>query len=209
MLLGSRVQAPSSGLLGLVAPQHRASSRMRDGTHVPHVRRQIPTHCATREAPVAGIASKHKFNSKRAQAVQVTGRGRPPQCAVGRRFRAGGAVALWPLHFAAHVMGSVCRMRPTSLTPDLSQSGGARACSEEPARTSSRHHCWGRWSQAAYGWHLDMRSSRRRVTVAIFVTVVKHSSRWSLPLSLSARFCRAAATAVPRALSSTPKPCLH
>ena len=96
VLLGSRVQAPSSGLLGLVAPQHRASSRMRDGTHVPHVRGQIPTHCATREAPVAGIASKHKFNSKRAQAVQVTGRGRPPQCAVGRRFRAGGAVARLP-----------------------------------------------------------------------------------------------------------------
>ena len=89
-LLGSRAQAPSSGLLGLVAPQHRASSRMRDGTHVPHVCGQIPTHCATREAPVAGITSKHKFNSKRAQAVQVTGRGRPPQCGVSRGVRGGG-----------------------------------------------------------------------------------------------------------------------
>lgn len=43
---------------------------------------------------MAGIASKHKFNSKRAQAVQVTGRGRPPQCAVGRRFGGWGCGAV-------------------------------------------------------------------------------------------------------------------
>lgn len=112
------------------------------------------------------------------------------------------------LHFAADVMGSVCRMRPTSLTPDLSHSGGARACSEEPART-----CWlspllgetvsGRLL-LAFG-HERLQEARH---CCDFCDCGETLSTLVTSTVLSAQFCRAATT-VPRALSPTPKPCLH
>ena len=48
--VGSRAQAQQLWHTGLVAPQHVGSSRTRAQTRVPCIGRQIPNHCATREA---------------------------------------------------------------------------------------------------------------------------------------------------------------
>ena len=44
-------QAQQLWLMGLVAPRHVGSSQTRARTRVPCIGRQIPNHCATREAP--------------------------------------------------------------------------------------------------------------------------------------------------------------
>ena len=56
-----RAQAPDAQvqplwLTGLVAPRHVGSSQTRARTHVPCIGRQIPNHCATREALVSAFA---------------------------------------------------------------------------------------------------------------------------------------------------------
>ena len=48
--MGSRAQAQQLWHTGLAAPWHVRSSRTRDRTHVRCIGRQIPNHCATREA---------------------------------------------------------------------------------------------------------------------------------------------------------------
>ena len=44
-------QAQQLWLTGLAAPRHVGSSQTRARTHIPRIGRQIPNHCATREAP--------------------------------------------------------------------------------------------------------------------------------------------------------------
>ena len=48
-------QAQQLWLTGLVAPQHVGSSQTRARTRVPCIGRQIPNHCATREALSVGF----------------------------------------------------------------------------------------------------------------------------------------------------------
>ena len=50
-LTGSRTRAQSLWLLGLVVPRHVESSRIKNGSHVPCIGKQILTHCTTREVP--------------------------------------------------------------------------------------------------------------------------------------------------------------
>ena len=52
---GSRARAQSSRLLGLVAPRHVESSRIKNGTHVPCTGKQILTHWTTREVQLLSI----------------------------------------------------------------------------------------------------------------------------------------------------------
>lgn len=116
-----------------------------------------------------------------------------------------GAVEL--LRFAVDVTGSVCGTRPTSLTPALSQPGGARACCEEPAGT-----CWpslllgetvSGCSSLAFGCEMLQEANY----CSDFYNCGKIHITLATSLFLSARFCRAATTTVPRTLSSsTPKP---
>ena len=49
-LAGSRAQAQQLWSLGSATPPHVGSSQTRDQTRVPCIGRQIPIHCATREA---------------------------------------------------------------------------------------------------------------------------------------------------------------
>ena len=111
------------------------------------------------------------------------------------------------LRCVADVTGSVCRTRPTSLTPALSQPGGARACSEEPA--------WACWpslllqetvsgcSLLAFGCETRQEANY----CSDFYNCGKIHITLATWLFLSARFCHAATTTVPRTLSSsTPKP---
>ena len=60
-----RAQAPDAPaqqlwLTGRVAPRHVGSSQTRARTRAPCIGRQIPNHCATREAPVLEVFMKEK-----------------------------------------------------------------------------------------------------------------------------------------------------
>ena len=54
-LESSRAQAQQLWPMGLVAPRHVGSSWTRARTRVPCIGRQIPNHCATREAHICDL----------------------------------------------------------------------------------------------------------------------------------------------------------